>query len=316
MNRRIAVFNDLSGLGRCSLIASISVLSAMGVQPCPIPTAILTAQTGYPSYYLDNYTDRMKYFRTEWKKLNISFNGICTGYLVHEAQLQEIFAFLEDFRLPDTFLLADPVMGDDGRPYDTFTPALLSGMKRLTAIADILTPNLTEFALLTDSDYAELRTLARAEDLSLLQQRLEQLAQEHYFRNPKEPSEIIITGIHPGLPSDIPGNSRGNDQPAQIGNLYLSRDHSEFICFPRIGGSYSGTGDLFAACIAGGRMLKIPTPEMIRKAGDFLLHALRDTLENNIPPVEGIEYEPYLSMLMPSRPASSRMEPGKPEEYP
>lgn len=302
MNRRIAVFNDLSGLGRCSLIAAISVLSAMGVQPCPIPTAILTAQTGYPSYYLDNYTDRMKYFRTEWEKLNIAFGGICTGYLAHEAQLQEIFSFLESFRCPDTFLLVDPVMGDDGHPYDTFTPGLLSGMKQLSTAADIITPNLTEFALLTDSDYKVFRRLSQDRNLTLLQRHLGQLAQEHYFQYPDGPSEIIVTGIRLDPPSHILGNpehSRAEAYPAQIANLYLSRQHSELICFPRIGGSYSGTGDLFAACIAGGRMLKIPTPEMIRKAGDFLLCALRDTLQNNVPPVEGIDYEPYLSMLMP-----------------
>lgn len=300
MNKRIAVFNDLSGLGRCSLIAFISVLSAMGIQPCPVPTAILTAQTGYPSYYLDNYTDRMKYFRKEWKKLDVTFNGICTGYLAHEAQLQEIFTFLEDFRLPDTFLLVDPVMGDDGLPYDTFSPALLSGMKQLTAAADIITPNLTEFALLTDTDYTVFRQLSETGDLSILQ-RLEQLAQEHYFQNSQGPSEIIITGIHLAPTSCTPENSRTEASPAQIGNLYLSRQNCELIHFPRIGGSYSGTGDLFAACIAGGRMLNIPIPEMIRKTGTFLLCALKDTLGNNIPSVEGIEYEPYLSMLMPSR---------------
>lgn len=307
MNRKIAVFNDLSGLGRCSLIAAISVLTAMGSQPCPVPTAILTAQTGYPSYFLDNYTDRMKQFRIEWKKLGVTFNGICTGYLAHEAQLQEIFRFLKDFRQPDTFLLADPVMGDDGQPYDTFTPALLSGMKALTAAADLITPNLTEFAFLTDSDYAHLCQLAGTHQLNRLKQDLRQLAEDHYFRLPDGPSEIVITGIHlnPSVNADGQASAPSSHTTApasfqpQIGNLYLSREQTEFICFPRIGGSYSGTGDLFAACLAGGRMLGIPTPEMIRRAGDFLLCALRDTLQNNIPPNDGIEYEPYLSMLMP-----------------
>lgn len=309
MNKKIAVFNDLSGLGRCSLVAAISVLTAMGSQPCPVPTAILTAQTGYPSYFLDNYTDRMKHFRTEWKKLNVAFDGICTGYLAHEAQLHEIFRFLDEFRQPDTFLLADPVMGDDGRPYDTFTPDLLAGMKQLTAAADMITPNLTEFALLTGGDYSSLCQLAMTNQLDRLKLCLRQLAEAQYFRHPGSPSEIIVTGIHLNPPeitkAQDPASSRPSNSSlescAQIGNLYLSRDRSEFICFPRVGGSYSGTGDLFAACLAGGRMLGIPTPEMIRKAGEFLLCALRDTLQNHIPPNDGIEYEPYLAMLMPDR---------------
>lgn len=309
MNRKIAVFNDLSGLGRCSLVAAISVLTAMGSQPCPVPTAILTAQTGYSSYFLDDYTDRMKHFRTEWEKLNISFDGIYTGYLAHESQLHEIFRFLDVFRQPHTFLLADPVMGDDCKPYDTFTPDLLAGMKQLTAAADIITPNLTEFALLTDSDYSLLRKLSDARQPDRLNDRLRQLADQYYFQNPNGPSEIVITGIHLDSSADLgnqthavvsPCASTVSAPPAQIGNLYLNRTQSELICFPRIGGSYSGTGDLFASCLAGGRMLGIPTPEMIRKAGAFLLCALQDTLENHISPNDGIEYEPYLSMLTPS----------------
>ena len=39
MGKKVAVINDLSGFGRCSLTAAISVLSAMGVQACPLPTA-------------------------------------------------------------------------------------------------------------------------------------------------------------------------------------------------------------------------------------------------------------------------------------
>lgn len=73
MTKKVAVINDLSGLGRCSLTAAISVLSAMGIQACPLPTAILSSQTEYPSYYCYDFTDKMDYFRQEWKKLGTSF---------------------------------------------------------------------------------------------------------------------------------------------------------------------------------------------------------------------------------------------------
>ena len=126
MTKKIAVINDLSGFGKCSLTAAISVIASMGVQPCPLPTAILSAQTGYPSYFCDDYTDKMDEFRKEWKKMGESFDGIYTGFMAGGRQIEKVFDFLDDFYTGDTFLLADPVMGDNGRKYDMFTPELLS----------------------------------------------------------------------------------------------------------------------------------------------------------------------------------------------
>ena len=91
MTKKIAVINDLSGFGRCSLTAAISVIAAMGVQPCPLPTAVLSAQTGYPSYYCDDYTEKMEYFRSEWKKMGQTFDGIYTGFVASEQQIDQIF---------------------------------------------------------------------------------------------------------------------------------------------------------------------------------------------------------------------------------
>ena len=153
MTKKIAVINDLSGFGRCSLTAAISVISAMGIQACPLPTAILTAQTGYPHYYLDDYTDKMDIYRQEWQKMGQHFDGIYTGFVASEAQIDQIFHFIDTFYTSDTFLLVDPVMGDDGIKYDMFTPKLLEKMNALVGEADIITPNLTELCLLTDADY-------------------------------------------------------------------------------------------------------------------------------------------------------------------
>ena len=91
MTKKIAVINDLSGFGRCSLTAAISVISAMGIQACPLPTALLTAQTGYPHYYMDDYTDKMDIYRQEWLKMGQHFNGIYTGFVASEAQIDQIF---------------------------------------------------------------------------------------------------------------------------------------------------------------------------------------------------------------------------------
>ena len=117
MTKKIAVINDLSGFGRCSLVAAISVISAMGVQPCPLPTAILSAQTGYPSYFYDNYTDRMEEIRREWKKMEPHFDGIYTGFMADRKQIGQTEKVLDTFCGKKTFLLVDPIMGDEGRRF-------------------------------------------------------------------------------------------------------------------------------------------------------------------------------------------------------
>ena len=117
MGKRIAVINDLSGFGKCSLTAAIPVISVMGVQACPMPTAVLSSQTGYPSYCCYDFTDKMDNIRSEWEKLNVSFDGIYTGYVADEKQILNIFKLLDTFKTKDTFLLTDPVMADNGRVY-------------------------------------------------------------------------------------------------------------------------------------------------------------------------------------------------------
>ena len=282
MTKKIAVINDLSGFGRCSLTAAISVISAMGVQPCPLPTAILSAQTGYPSYYLDDYTDKMEYFRTEWEKMDQHFDGIYTGFVSREKQIHQIFRFLETFRTPDTFLLVDPVMGDDGIKYDMFTPDLLAQMKRLAKEADIITPNLTELCLLTDTDFHE---ISACEDTDRLLKTIQKLALSLCENGPEH---VIVTGIR----------FTDSTKEHKIGNLYVSQDTNYLCSFPFIGGSYSGTGDLFASCLAAGIADGRKITDIIETAGKFLERAITDSVENHVPRNDGTNYEKYLSMLM------------------
>ena len=118
MIKRVAVINDLSSLGKCSLTAAIPVLSVMGVQPCPVPTAILTNQTEYNSYYCYDFTDKIDNYIEQWQKLGITFDGIYTGYLNSADQIKKILHFCETFRDEKTLLIVDPVMGDSGFVYD------------------------------------------------------------------------------------------------------------------------------------------------------------------------------------------------------
>lgn len=282
MMKKIAVINDLSGFGRCSLTAAISVISSMGVQPCPLPTAILTAQTGYPSYYLDDYTEKMEHFRSEWKKMGQRFDGIYTGFVASEEQIHQILHFVDTFDTPETFLLVDPVMGDDGIKYDMFTPKLLEEMKRLAKRADIITPNLTELCLLTDADFQYVRKISGTRKLL---NTIKELALS-FCR--KGPEHVIVTGIHFTDDDGIP----------LMGNLYVSEIESSLSSFPYIGKSYSGTGDLFASCLAAGIANGKKIPEIIQMTGEFLEAAIADSARENVPRNDGVNYEKYLRMLM------------------
>ncbi len=283
MTKKIAVINDLSGFGRCSLTAAISVIAAMGVQPCPLPTAVLSAQTGYPSYFCDDYTDKMENFRQEWEKMDAQFDGIYTGFVASEQQIEKIFTFLKTFQRKNTFLLVDPVMGDNGNVYAMFTDRLLSLMKELVWKADAITPNLTELCLLTDTDYRMIQNMTDERNLLTI---VEQMARNVIK---KGPDTVVVTGIH---------FLDGEDGVEKMGNLAVSGNQVSLSAFPYVGGSYSGTGDLFASVIAAGIARGDKITESIRLAGGFIERAIVDSVKENIPRNDGVNYEQFLGMLM------------------
>lgn len=283
MTKKIAVINDLSGFGRCSLTAAIPVIAAMGVQPCPLPTAVLSAQTGYPSYYCDDYTDKMHYFQQEWQKMGVEFDGIYTGFVTSEQQIKNIFGFLDMFHKRKAFLLVDPVMGDDGKVFDMFSENMCVLMKELAAHADIITPNLTELCLLTDTDYRMIQEMTGEKHLLKI---IEQLARNLIKRGLKT---VVVTGVR-FLDS--------SDGILKMGNLAVTEKQSSVSAFPYVGGSYSGTGDLFASVIAGGMARGDKIGESIELAGRFIEKSIVDSVEENVPQNDGVNYEKYLGMLI------------------
>lgn len=146
--KKVAVLNDLSGLGKCSLTAAIPVLSVMGVQACPLPTAVLSAQTGFSSYYYDDYTRHIEEIIREWKKMDFCPDGIYTGFLAGDIQAERVLDFVKEFQQKDTKVLVDPVLGDNGEEYPMYTESLCGRMRCLAKRASLITPNLTEALLL------------------------------------------------------------------------------------------------------------------------------------------------------------------------
>lgn len=286
MPKKIAVINDLSGFGRCSLTAAIPTISVMGIQPCPLPTAVLSAQTGFASYYCDDYTEKMEHFRQEWEKMGVQFDGIYTGFVASETQIRRIFRFLDTFYGESTFLLVDPVMGDEGRVYKLFTPELLRRMKELALRADVVTPNLTELCLLTGADYGELGRMKGEKEITEAAGELAEKLME------SGPDTIVVTGIRF---EDAQSGER------MIGNLAVDQSGRRLSAFPYIGGSFSGTGDLFASIIAGGIARGDDIFRTMDLAGEFVERAMKDSAAEGVERNQGTNFEKYLGMLLPGR---------------
>lgn len=278
--KKVAVIQDMSSFGKCSLTAALPVLSVMGVQACPLPTAILTAQTEFPSFFCEDLTSKMGHFTEEWHKMNASFDGILTGFVMGEEQIQHIFDFLDVFQREQTTLLVDPVMGDQGEGYPLFTGRLLEQMKELVKRADIITPNLTECCMLTGLSYEKLHGYTDAGDyLQALEEAAQLLAEE-------TKAKVILTGIVP--PTAEP----------TIGNLLVADGPTIFSQQPFNGAGYSGTGDLFAATIMGGALRGQSVGEAIQLAAQFLTAAINETYVQQIPRNMGVHFEKYLKMLI------------------
>ena len=270
MHLRAAVINDLSGLGRCSLTADIAVLAAMGIEACPLPTAVL------PSH--------MEAYRRHWNALGITFAGILSGYLASPEAAYQTAEFVDTFHHPGVTYLCDPVLGDQGRVYKGFTDASIEAMRSLAEKADFLTPNLTEFCLLTGTEMDAIMNREKEDKdalFAILTQKAAAFSQ----------TDLVITGI------PLKGEKSGKE----ICNLIISKGSSHPVIFPHLGGSYSGTGDLFAAVLLAARLHKEGLVPSVNKAGQFIAKGITAAQKEHTPGNAGIDYEPFLPLLRSSK---------------
>lgn len=281
--KKIALVNDLSSFGKCSLTAAISVVSVMGIQAVPLPTAVLSAQTGFSSFYCDDYTDRMDFFTDEWLTMKEHFDGIHSGYLANSNQIKKVFHLLDAFQTKDTIYLADPVMGDNGRRIKAFSHELLDGMRQLCTRASITTPNLTELCLLADSDYAALTEFSK--DSSYLE-RITDIARKFLRTMPKNAC-VLVTGI-----------IRQSADNSFMGNMAVTAKECFYHETPYIPQSFSGTGDLFSSVICASLVNGLDVDAAEKKASDFLHPAIEDAVAENIESNHGIHFEKYLKKLI------------------
>ena len=273
---RVAAIHDMSGFGRCSLTVVLPVLGAMGAQCCPLPTAFLSAQTAFPksdrAVFLD-MTDQLARTGRHWQELGVGFDAIYSGFLGSETQIGLIGEFIQNFRKENTLVLVDPVMGDWGKPYRTYTPDLCSRMGELAEYADVITPNLTEAAILLNEEYDP------NPDEDKVRRWLERLSLEGK-------RSVVITGVRL--------------KEGCVGAACLERKDGA-VSFPaarQVPVEYSGTGDLFSSVMLGallrGEDLHAATAlavEFVRKCA-----AYTNALEGD--KREGVMFESLLHDLM------------------
>lgn len=268
--KKIAVINDFSGFGRCSIAVALPIISAMKIQCCPLPTSIFSNHTGFPSFFFEDYTSRMQPYMDEWKKLDLKFSGISTGFLGSKEQIQLVIQFFKEFGSDDNIIVVDPVMGDYGKPYPTYTEEMCKEMKKLVSYADILTPNLTEACILTDTPYHE---KWRMKEIVKLAETLSAMG----------PSKVVITGI-------VQGDFIANYCYEKGKEGKIRRTH-------KVGTQRSGTGDIFAAIIAADAVNGVPFQDSVRKASLFIKKCIEKSIEMDLPLTDGVCFEEVLYKL-------------------
>ncbi len=278
--KKIAVINDLSGYGHCSLAVAMPIISALGMQACPVPTAILSNHTGFPSEYKYDFTDHMAPYIEAWKQLKLNFDGIITGYMNYDEQVKIASEFIEEFKKKETVVLVDPAMADHGKLYRGFTGEYTGFIRdRLVRQATVIKPNITEACLLTGFEYEEIVSASREHTMRRLKSYLMYIVDELRKLGPEK---IVITGL---------------DRGDRILNTLADEKDVKFISVRKTGQNRSGTGDIFSSIVIAALLLNMNLEHAVRKASDFVGSAIAISENAGIPVAQGVMFEKILSRL-------------------
>ena len=283
--RRIAAIHDFSCVGRCALTVVIPTLSVMGYQTVPLPTALLSSHTGgFEDLYFRDLTNDMQHIAAHFDRLSMTFGSIYTGFLGSEEQISVVREFIERFgKTPDEtgkapIILVDPVMGDDGVLYSTYTKELANGIKELSTHAQVITPNLTEACFLIDTPYIDTAKLTEKEAEAFVLTLLQKLSGVCH-------GQIVITGI--GLAGGIVANA-GRDADGRI--FWVKRMCQDI--------SYPGTGDIFASVLLGALLQGDSFEVACTRAADFIVLLITESAKIDTPVRMGVALEAHLGALL------------------
>ncbi len=271
MQKKIACVNDISGIGKCSLTVALPLISALRCQCCPLPTSVLSSQTGYPVYSFVDLTDSMKEYIDAWHKLNQKFDTIYSGFLGSKNQIKLVEHLINLNH--GSYVVVDPILGDLGKIFPFFSEEDVFEMKKLVSMANLITPNITEANLIlgrkTDFlDYTDDELLSICRELSDI-----------------GPESVVITGF---IKNDEIINicyERKNDQIIKIGKHYNKI-------------SFSGTGDIFTSTITALITRGYGLSESVEIATDFIYESVGFTAkQKKFDRNDGIMFEEFLNLL-------------------
>lgn len=274
---RVASIHDISCFGRCAQTVIIPTLSVLGVQTVPIPTALLSTHTGgFDGFSFHDLTDQMQKISDHFDDMRIVFDGVYSGFLANEYQAEFVLDFAKKCKSnnPSCKFLADPVMGDDGEMYKTYTKKMCDMTREIVKDADIITPNLTEAYILSDMPYND------SPDEKEQRKLIEELKK---ITN----ADIVITGIV----------NKINDKTV-ISSVYSDKivEFARYDC-PYVDRNYPGTGDVFASVVLAGEICGESFDKSIAKASEFIRCASEYTKMCDTPVREGLCLEGVLHKL-------------------
>lgn len=271
MDKRVLTIQDISCIGQCSVTVALPIISAMGTETCVLPSAVLsTHTTGFNGYTFRDLTMDMPAIIDHWTREKQKFDIIYTGYIGNEEQLGYIEEIIDKCMFADGMFIVDPVMGDNGVLYKGFDRSFAEKMKMLCVKADIILPNLTEAGFMLNTEYKQ------SYDKRYIEELIYRLAE---INN----KSVVLTGV--------------SFDPKYIGVAMLDekKNNIEYYFRERIGGSYHGTGDVFASTLTGAIAKGKSLSDAAKLAADFVAEAIRKT--DTVNHWYGVSFEKALGSL-------------------
>lgn len=266
--KRLLAINDLSGIGKCSLTVALPVVSAAGVECACMPTTVLSTHTAiFRDYTVRDLSDQIVPMAEHWKKEGLGFDGICTGYMANAGQAELIAEAIRQCRSEDTLVIVDPAMADNGQYYAMLGDDIRDAFRRLIADANVVTPNVTEAALLTGQPYH-----AGPQSMDYIRGLLEQLVS-------MGPRIAVVTSVY--------------TEDGRIGNVALDARTGELVTAfrPVTEGRFHGTGDLFTAAFSALLLRGASLDAAMEIGGALLDESIRQTVARGTPLHWGVAFE-------------------------
>ncbi len=281
--KRILTVQDISCVGKCSLTVALPIISAMGVETCVLPTAVLSTHTAFKGFTFRDLTCDLEGIYRHWESQKIHFDAIYTGYLGSIEQISIISDLIDRFGSNDTVIIVDPCMGDNGNLYSGFTKEYAAKMAELCKKADVILPNLTEACYLLDIPYKK-----SGYDNEYIIKILKDLADFGSKR-------IVLKGIEFNQDSS---EMKGVSKKMGIASYDAQKDNIKWYFHQKHDQSFHGTGDIFASVFTGALMRDLPFEKAYSLAGDFVVEAIKNTLSHPDYNWYGVDFESAIPFLL------------------